>query len=36
VCGLCSALITLDFREPAGRQVAPTVPMLLARPDRGV
>ena len=32
MCGLCSALITLDFREPAGRRAAPTVPMLLARP----
>ena len=33
VCGLCSAPITLDFREPAGRQAASTVPMLLARPS---
>ena len=32
VCGLRSALITLHFRELAGRQAAPTVPMLLACP----
>jgi len=31
VCGLRIALITLDFRELAGRRAAPNVPMLLAR-----